>query len=296
VAHVKGAAAPHKPILLLAIVDGIQKGEIENNKVYITPELVATFKDYWYKLVQNPVFTANFSLPFYHLQSEGFWYLHTLIGKEVGLTSSRSIKSFGHLKEVVEHASFDDDLYALLCDQQTREILRQVLLSTYFKAVIVNSDNNNFTNTIIHQILHEPAAVYKNRVNAFDEEEVCVRSGIFKKQVPRIYNYTCCISGMRIITNRDVQMIDACHIVPFSESHDDTISNGISLCPNLHRAFDRGLIAIDDDYCVMVSPFHEASDIYGIRQFEGKKILLPDDNEYFPSIVNLAKHRVRFNY
>jgi len=29
--------------------------------------------------------------------------------------------------------------------------------------------------------------------------------------------------------------------------------NGLALCPNLHRAFDRGLIAISDDYRVVVS-------------------------------------------
>ncbi|WP_201288840.1 HNH endonuclease signature motif containing protein [Polaribacter septentrionalilitoris] len=40
-------------------------------------------------------------------------------------------------------------------------------------------------------------------------------------------------------------MIDACHIVPFSISNDDTIPIGISLSPNLYRAFDRGLITIN---------------------------------------------------
>jgi putative restriction endonuclease len=51
----------------------------------------------------------------------------------------------------------------------------------------------------------------------------------------------------------NVTMVDACHIVPFSISYDDTITNGLALCPNLHRAFDRGLIAISDDYRVVVS-------------------------------------------
>lgn len=32
------------------------------------------------------------------------------------------------------------------------------------------------------------------------------------------------------ITN--VSMVDACHIVPFSEGYDDTLTNGIALCPN----------------------------------------------------------------
>jgi hypothetical protein len=31
----------------------------------------------------------------------------------------------------------------------------------------------------------------------FDKEELAARGGVFKRMVPRIYNYTCCISSMR---------------------------------------------------------------------------------------------------
>ena len=68
----KGAVAPHKPILLLAIISEIEKGNITGNKIYITPELVAQFKDYWLQLIHTSQFTPNFSLPFYHLKNEGF--------------------------------------------------------------------------------------------------------------------------------------------------------------------------------------------------------------------------------
>ncbi len=85
------------------------------------------------------------------------------------------------------------------------------------------------------------------------EEEIFVRSGLFKKTTPKIYNYSCCISGMKVETTINAQMVDACHIVPFSISKDDTIPNGISLSPNLHKAFDRGLITINKEYIVRVS-------------------------------------------
>lgn len=60
-------------------------------------------------------------------------------------------------------------------------------------------------------------------------------------------------------------MIDACHIVPFSESYNDIVTNGIALCPNLHRAFDSGLISIDENYKVIVSnTFIEERNNYSI--------------------------------
>ena len=101
---------------------------------------------------------------------------------------------------------------------------------------------------------------------------------------------------MRIITDADIQMIDACHIVPFSESHDDTITNGISLCPNLHRAFDRGLISLDTEYRVLVKSFTEQENFYSIKQFDGRQILLPNNKQYFPSQENIAAHRLRHNF
>jgi putative restriction endonuclease len=197
---------------------------------------------------------------------------------------------------VIDYASFNEDLFTILTNQHTREILKQTILSTYFPSTHNLSANNELITTIINQILHEPPASYKTKAAYFDEEEIFIRGGVFKKEIPKIYNYTCCISGMRIITDKEVQMIDACHIVPFSESGDDTISNGLSLCPNLHRAFDRGLIAINEEYRVIVKSFHEGENAYSIKQFEGIQIKLPNEKEFHPSMNNLMKHRLRYNF
>lgn len=292
----KGKPAPHKAILLLAVIDGIEKNQISNNEIRITPELVAAFKDIWHKLVPDGCFTPNFSLPFYHLKSDGFWFLKILLSRELILTTSHSIKSFAQLKQVIDYAYLDDDLYEFLLNEHTRQILKQTLLDTYFPNEYLDTSSNELVKEIVFQILNEPAAVYKTRAGAFDEEEVFVRSGIFKKEIPKIYNYSCAISAMRVITNSNVQMIDACHIIPFSESHDDTISNGISLCPNLHRAFDRGLIALDNEYKVLIKSFVEQENFYSIKQFESKQIVLPNKVEFFPSLQNLAIHRLRHNF
>lgn len=142
-------------------------------------------------------------------------------------------------------------------------------------------------------MLHEAPAIYKKQAENFDDEEVLLRGGVFKKLIPQVYNNTCCISGMRIIASQEVQMIDACHIIPFSESHDDTISNGLSMCPNLHRAFDRGLISIDENYRVMVSgSFIEDRDAYTIKNFMSNPNELPLNKIYLPSVANLQWHQI----
>ena len=96
---------------------------------------------------------------------------------------------------------------------------------------------------------------------------------------------------MQITTTANAQFVDACHIVPFSISKNDTITNGISLCPNLHRAFDRGLITIDSNYRVKVSPnFTEKDSPYSLKQFEGHEIILPTITSPYPLLENLDWH------
>lgn len=298
----KNGGAPHKPILLLAVMELIRKGELLNNRVKITPELVMEFKSIWSRLVVTQ-HSPNFALPFYHMKTEGFWYLITNIGLYIPLTSSNSIKSLSALKEAVAYAELDKELFLLMQDPISRAVLEETLLETYFpesKNRFYSKDEDLFSD-IEQQIVSEDATVYRERIDALKltlkqedfEEEIFVRCGVFKREIPKLYDYQCAISGMRIETTTNAQMVDACHIVPFAHSKDDTISNGISLSPNLHRAFDRGLITINEDYLVCVSPtIKEVESPYSISQFNGKQITLPSNKLHYPAIDNLNWHRL----
>lgn len=90
----------------------------------------------------------------------------------------------------------------------------------------------------------------------------------------------------------NISMIDACHIIPFSESYDDTVTNGIALCPNLHRAFDRGLLSITPDFRVRVSEGFVEEGKLTLRQFEGQRISLPANKKYWPNRESLEWHGV----
>jgi hypothetical protein len=46
---------------------------------------------------------------------------------------------------------------------------------------------------------------------------------------------------------------EAAHIMPWSESHDDKPSNGLSLCRLCHWSFDEGLMSVGVKYEVLVS-------------------------------------------
>lgn len=297
--------APHKPILLISVLQTFQNGINNNQRIYITPELVALFKSNWNSLVTTN-HDCRFALPFYHLTSDKFWKLIPNPGFENILQLSASMRSFANLNAAVDCAIIDEELYVLFKDKKSNEILTQFLLDEYFPNSKDNFNNStggqqNLFDDIENKILKEPSEEYRQEIKKLleqkNEEEIFLRGSLFKREIPKIYNNTCCISGMRIDTTTSISMIDACHIVPFSESYDDTITNGIALCPNLHRAFDRGLISISDNYQVLVKTnFIESSSAFNLKQFEMRNIILPTIQDYFPSLENLKQHRKRFNF
>ncbi|MFT4203063.1 MAG: HNH endonuclease [Chitinophagaceae bacterium] len=295
----KNGGAPHKPILLLSIISLFEKGIFTNNQIHILPELVAYFKSNWTKLVttnHHPIF----AMPFYHMISEPFWKLIANVGCEKWIESKSSMRSLQNLTTALNFALIDDDLSELLLKPESRDVLKISILGRYFPNTKSNYGTNGNDDLPNGSILHENSEEYKRKIielkskvdeNSF-QEEVFIRSGIFKREIPKIYNNTCCISGMRIDATINVSMVDACHIVPFSFSYDDSVSNGIALCPNLHRAFDRGLISVDENYKLLVSnKFKEEDSRYNIGYFRNKQIILPNHNADFPLKENFRWHK-----
>jgi putative restriction endonuclease len=296
--------APHKPILMLAVLEGISKGEIAEIKVFITPELVSDFRSYWNALVDTG-HTPNFALPFFHLKNEnsGVWSLVSAPGFENAITSSNSIKSLKALQDYVYYAKLNDVFFVAMTNPEKRLEAKQFILHKYFNKSSVRlrySLLNEAEKDVLGEDPESYTAKMKTLLNKPEEEleeEQFVRSHAFKKAIPKIYQNTCAISGLRVDATVNVSMIDACHIVPFAESHNDHATNGIALSPNLHRAFDRGLISIDEDYRVLVSDqFVESDSNYSIRQFEAKPILLPELQKYHPGQYFLHEHRQKFGF
>ena len=297
----KYGLAPHKPVMLISVLQGFESGLINENKIYITPELVFLFKSNWTNLIKTN-HVCNFALPFFHLKGEKFWKIIPKQGFESIIVIKESISSFSEINAIADYVVLNDVLYNLVKKSYDNLILQQFILDTYFpetKNDLIKSveDKNHYFNNIENKILNDSPVQYqteiKNLLQDNNEEEIFIRGSLFKREIPKIYNNTCCISGMKIDATINVSMIDACHIVPFSESYNDTITNGIALCPNLHRAFDRGLISVDSNYKVLVSNyFKEKESEYSIRKFEGKEIYLPNRKDYYPFQENFEWHRI----
>lgn len=113
----------------------------------------------------------------------------------------------------------------------------------------------------------------------------------FRAAVLSGYNFRCALTGLTI-----PGLLNASHIIPWSESVERRADPRNGICLNaLHdRAFDRGLIAIDDDYRVIVSPRvsktrDDAFAAQTLGSIEGTKLTLPERFE--PDPRALAWHR-----
>lgn len=86
----------------------------------------------------------------------------------------------------------------------------------------------------------EKEVVVKQRINQY----------VFRKAVLNLYNKQCCITGLNIPT-----LLEACHIVKWSENEEKRINptNGLCLNSLFHDAYDSNLIGISPDYVIDIS-------------------------------------------
>jgi putative restriction endonuclease len=179
----------------------------------------------------------------------------------------------------------------LLTKPDTREIIRQTIIESYFAneaeifRAAVNENQHNFS---LENLLSQQANL-ESETN-FDKPK---RSRLFRGVIMRLYDYTCAACRFRLITLDGMTAVDAAHIVPFSISRDDGVGNGLALCKLHHWAFDNGLISIDDNFCLLVSSAFEegGNETFAFRQLKSQKIFLPRQKPYFPIITNIQKHR-----
>ncbi len=69
------------------------------------------------------------------------------------------------------------------------------------------------------------------------------REANFRKKVLNAYDNRCAVTRFQL------KLVDAAHILPVaSEDSSDHVFNGIALSPTMHRAYDTGLIFLDEDY------------------------------------------------
>lgn len=282
--------APHKPVLLLSIIDLIEKNEISSNRIVPSIKITEAFLKYWSGL-NIVTHKPTVHLPFYHLKSEGFWHLHPNEGHVLTLDNIKTVKTFTQLKNIVKFATLDDDLFALLASKDNRNALKELIYQTYFPERSSGSSESTYSFLEPFQLFPSVAEQQDLYVEHLKISAAKKKRDIsFRNRIMSIYDFTCSMCRRRVITLDGETIVDAAHIVPFKDSKNDDIRNGFSLCKNHHWTFDRGLVSVDEEYRVMISPKIDSQSIITL-DLEGRKIMLPDVSNCNPSHQAFDWHR-----
>lgn len=115
-----------------------------------------------------------------------------------------------------------------------------------------------------------------------------VGQSFFRTAVLSAYDQRCCITGLSI-----PRLLVASHIVPWSHDPANRVNprNGLLLSAFHDRAFDAGLLTVNDDMTVKVSPSYSDDEFFSsaVAAYQGKPIRLPE--RFHPDREFLAYHR-----
>jgi len=278
----RGDPAPHKPFLLLVILEMADRGEITGSELPLSPDLAFRFSLFNSVIADRKRPPLELRLPFHHLKTSGIWQPLMADGKP------------SPHRNLTVKVRFDPAFLDCLRDPAFREKAKRVLIETpsYFRpeerialcAMLrlkpARADTAKETGTLY------TAPIERGRDARFRIEVVIVA-----------YKHTCALTGYRMTTLGEDSMesiVDAAHIHEFSESRNNDPRNGLALCKNAHWQFDRGLWSVTGDYRVIVNhdKFIEEG-VHGqkLADFDGHRLFLPSDPKYWPEATHLAWHR-----
>ena len=113
--------APHKPLLLLCLLDMAEAGELRARSFTRTAGLVLRFKTYGALVTERWPTRLDLRKPFYHLKTQGFWIAYTMDMRPAQSSESCFV------------CEIDDEFFQLMGNADFRLKARLLLISRYFE-------------------------------------------------------------------------------------------------------------------------------------------------------------------
>lgn len=91
----KGCYAPHKAVMIMAVMELVRSGHIASNVILLDKELKEHFKDVWQRVVPaGSPFNCDYRNPFIYMASEPFW--DSSNDKDKAIISWEAFYAFSH--------------------------------------------------------------------------------------------------------------------------------------------------------------------------------------------------------
>ena len=276
--------APHKPLLLLCLLDMAEAGELKSRAITRSPGLVLRFRSYGSLVTERWSTRLDLRLPFFHLHTQGFWE---------ALDSEMRIAGSAETCTLIE---LNPAFYDLLCDPAFRVKARIIIITKYFSVaeqvaffaclgIEGNIVSSGKSNPITEEA--EKAAQRKGRSSGF-AVRVCSE-----------YRFVCALTGYQCTANEGVSIVEAAHIEQWAKTRNDDPVNGLALSKNAHWMFDNGLWSADGNLRILVNTqrfIEHGPEFLKLAGFAGRHLQIPPSSKLRPSQECLRQHRLRYGF
>ncbi len=301
--------APHKPLLLLSLLDMAEAGELQGRTFTRTAGLVLRFKTYGALVADRWPTRLDLRMPFFYLRTQGFWQAFTL---EMAPAQS---------PESCFVCELHEEFFELLASADFRLKARLLLVSRYFEAgervaLLESLGMGEMLKAEIRKAERRAAQPTSSHLAPRAEKEFWLgeaesaglrlseeaedaarrkgRSARFAVQVVSSYRFTCALTGLCCLTAEGAAIVDAAHIEPWAESQNDDLTNGLALCKNAHWMFDEGLWSVRYDGRVVLARtrFTEnGPEALRLQPYAGRFLQFADGVALRPRGEYFARHR-----
>jgi putative restriction endonuclease len=281
-----GHERPHKPCMLLAVIGLAEAGRLKVNSIQFDQPLLDRYYSI-FERVRTDTDHANPNFPFFHLRSEGFWHPQPLPGREAVLEAMDSARSISAITNNIDHVQLDDALFKILNNAEERSSLREMLLTRWFGSKLAKLKDIQFEDRYESRLREAVGEPINDQQAEYTKP---VRDAAFRRVVIEAYDFRCAATGTRLVLPGQQVLVQAAHLIPFSDSQDDDPCNGIALTPDIHWAMDRNFISPGPDLLWHVSPLIEQriTDNQPLLSLHGRELLLPLDERFWPREDALA--------
>lgn len=276
-------AAPHKPLLLLLVIDLVEEGKLNGGLLHRDGALVFRFATLWTVVADRRRTKPDVKLPFYHLKNDGFWNALEANGQPA------------RARDLAFIAQIDVSFLVCLRDEEFRSLCRRTLIARYFQPTERAELYKLCGLDIPPDDLVGSDAI---RFLPSDKQEK-KRDAKFAVRVLPAYDFTCAFSHYRMIGLNGTTPLDAAHIHQFKGGGSCHPTNGIALSKTAHWLFDRGFWSLTDNYKILVADhlFDEAGEAaHLLKPRAGQAIHLPKSKHFYPDPECLKWHRERHKF
>lgn len=238
--HSRGTA-PHKPLLHLVVLDLFESGKLPSSEFRRDGELAFRFNSYWSLGAVGRGSRPDVKLPFFHSRSDGFWTTYEEDGREAAA------------RDLARIARLDPGYLLCLADPAFRDSARRTILLHHFSG----DTRASLAALLDMDLASEPAE--DSFPKPLPSELSRKRETRFAFEVLPAYDFTCALTGYRMVADDGTTILDAAHIHSFSNGGPCTVRNGLALSKTAHWLFDRGFWSLSDELHVLVKmkDFHE---------------------------------------